>query len=98
MRNYMRFQSHSDTSTVSDIKATQWATVINENADGFACDKLTFVSDQAVSVKINGADNWSALAQDSVDNKYKLSFDKGDILIKTFEVNAAVDYWCGFLY
>jgi hypothetical protein len=38
------------------------------------------------------------LYQDTVDSKYKISFDKGDILIKTFEVNGAVDYWVGFLY
>jgi len=94
--SYKRFVSYSGTSTASDIKASQWATVTDTTT--FACDKLTFVSDQAVSVKINGATNWSPLAQDSSDNKYKLSFDQGDILIKSFEVNGAVDYWVGFLY
>jgi hypothetical protein len=62
------------------------------------CDKLTFIADAAVSVKINGATNWQPLYQDSVDNKYKISFDREDILIKTFEVNGAVGYWVGFLY
>jgi len=94
--SYKRFQSYNGTSTASDIKADQWSTVTDVTT--FACDKLTFVSDQAVSVKINGSQNWSPVAQDASDNKYKLSFDTGDILIKTFEVNGAVDYWVGFLY
>ena len=94
--SYKRFASYATTSTVSDIKATQWSTITDTTT--FACDKLTFVADGAVSIKINDSDNWMPLLQDAVDNKYKISFDKGDILIKKFEVNAAVGYWVGFLY
>lgn len=93
---YKRFASYAGTSTVADIKSTQWSTVTDTTT--FVCDKLTFIADAAVSVKINGSTNWQPLYQDSVDNKYKISFDSEDILIKTFEVNGAVGYWVGFLY
>lgn len=94
--SYKRFASYAGTSTASDIKATQWSTITDTTA--FAVGKLTFIADAAVSIKINDSDNWMPLYQDTVDNKYKISFDKGDILIKKFEVNGAVNYWVGFLY
>jgi hypothetical protein len=94
--SYKRFASYEGTSTAADIKDTQWSTITD--VEDFVCDKLTFIADAAVSVKVNGADNWSPLDQDENDMKYKLNFDKGDILVKTFEVNDAVDYWVGFLY
>lgn len=93
---YKRFASYSGTSTATDIKASQWSTITDDTS--FVCDKLTFIADSAVSVKINDSDNWMPLYQDAVDSKYKISFDKGDILIGKFEVNSAVDYWVGFLY
>lgn len=94
--SYKRFASYSGTSTATDIKSSQWSTITDTTT--FACNKLTFISNSAVSIKINGSDNWMPLYQDTVDNKYKISFDKGDVLIKTFEVNGAVNYWVGFLY
>ena len=96
MAKYKRFASYAGTSTATDIKASQWSSITDTTE--FACDKLTFISDGAVSIKINDSDNWMPLYQDAVDNKYKISFDKGDILVKKFEVNGAVGYWVGFLY
>lgn len=96
MGRYKRFASYAGTSGIEDIKSTQWSTITDVTS--FACDKLTFISDGAVSIKINDSENWMPLYQDSVDNKYKISFDKEDILINKFEVNAVVGYWVGFLY
>lgn len=92
-----KFASYSGTSGAGDdIKATQWSTVVDST--NFNCNKLTFIADSAVSVKINASTQWCPLYFDPTDSKYKISFDTNDIKIKNFYVNNAVDYWVAFLY
>jgi hypothetical protein len=94
---FEKFASYSGTSVSSaDLKATQWSTVVD--VTDFNCNKITFIADSPVSIKINDAATWCPLYLDPNDSKYKISFDSNDIKIKNFYVNAAVTYWVGFLY
>ena len=94
---FERFFSYSGTSVAGqDIKATQWSSLVDSTV--FTCNKITFIADDEVSIKVNEATNWCPLYLDPIDTKYKISFDLNDIKIKNFYVNASVAYWVGFLY
>lgn len=94
---YGKFASYSGTSLVNeDLKSLQWANAVDETI--FNCNKITFVANSAVSIRINDGVAWCPLYLDPTDEKYKISFDTNDIKIKSFYTNAAVVYWVGFLY
>jgi hypothetical protein len=92
-----KFASYSGTSVPDvDLKDVQWSE--NVDVEIFNCNKLTFIADNEVSVKINDSAQWCPLYLDPSDSKYKISFDSNDIKIKNFYVNDTVTYWVGFLY
>lgn len=104
---YGRYASATGTTVtgVNLMTALQLLTTLYDTEDDkepFVIKKMTLICDGAVGFIINGMTNgssyYSPLFLDVVDSKYKLSFDKGDILISSLVPDANVDYYIAFLY
>ena len=95
-----KFNTYSGTTTSGiDIISTLKTSLSLSDSDSFCLKKIDLICDSAIGWKINGESIFASLNEDPTDNKYKLSTDKGDIIINSMIPDtSSVDFFISFLY